>query len=172
MKIAIGCDHVGLELKPCIVEHLEKRGHTVQDFGTNSYERTDYPIYGKAVAEAVASGACEKGIVLCGTGVGISIAANKIHGTLFRTAVAPPQRYERAGARCARGGQRPGADDCGCVACGEIRGRQTRKACGYAYRTRPPALTVRHETKNTASFLQTKPCLSVYVEMLKNLSKC
>ncbi len=80
MKIAIGCDHVGLELKPCIVEHLEKRGHTVQDFGTNSYERTDYPIYGKAVAEAVASGACEKGIVLCGTGVGISIAANKIHG--------------------------------------------------------------------------------------------
>ena len=55
MKIAIGCDHVGLELKDCIAEHLKKHGHTVQDFGTNSGERTDYPIYGKAVAEAVAS---------------------------------------------------------------------------------------------------------------------
>ena len=80
MKIAIGCDHVGLELKDCIAEHLKKHGHTVQDFGTNSGERTDYPIYGKAVAEAVASGVCEKGIVLCGTGVGISIAANKVPG--------------------------------------------------------------------------------------------
>ncbi len=80
MKIAIGCDHVGFELKDCIAEHLEKHGHTVQDFGTNSGERTDYPVYGKAVAEAVASGACEKGIVLCGTGVGISIAANKVRG--------------------------------------------------------------------------------------------
>ena len=80
MKIGIGCDHVGYELKGRVTEHLRELGYEVVDFGTNSSERTDYPIYGEAVARAVASGACEKGILICGTGVGISLAANKVHG--------------------------------------------------------------------------------------------
>lgn len=80
MKIGIGCDHVGYELKGKVTEHLRELGYEVVDFGTNSYERTDYPIYGEAVARAVVSGACEKGILICGTGVGISLAANKVHG--------------------------------------------------------------------------------------------
>jgi len=80
MKIAIGCDHTALELKLHIKEYLENKGHTVEDFGTHSPERTDYPIYGKRVADAVACGRCERGILICGTGVGISLAANKVHG--------------------------------------------------------------------------------------------
>lgn len=80
MKIAIGCDHVGIILKPAITEHLIARGITVIDKGANSTERTDYPIYGKAVAEAVACGEVDLGIVICGSGIGISIAANKVKG--------------------------------------------------------------------------------------------
>ena len=80
MKIAIGNDHVGLELKPCIVDYLKELGHEVYDFGTNSSDRTDYPVYGLKVAESVAKGDCNCGIVICGTGVGISIAANKVKG--------------------------------------------------------------------------------------------
>ena len=78
--IAIGCDHVGFELKNHVVEYLQQNGHSIKDFGTNSTERTDYPVFGHAVAKAVASGECEKGIVICGTGVGISVAANKVPG--------------------------------------------------------------------------------------------
>lgn len=78
--IAIGCDHVGFELKNHVIEYLQQNGHSIKDFGTNSTERTDYPVFGHAVAKAVASGECEKGIVICGTGVGISIAANKVPG--------------------------------------------------------------------------------------------
>lgn len=78
--IAIGCDHVGFELKTRIIDHLQSQGHSIKDFGTHSTERTDYPIFGKAVANAVASRECDKGILICGTGVGISIAANKVHG--------------------------------------------------------------------------------------------
>ena len=80
MKIAIGSDHVGLELKPVIVEYLKELGHEVEDFGAYSKERTDYPIYGEKVAKAVIEGNYDCGIVMCGTGVGISIAANKIKG--------------------------------------------------------------------------------------------
>ena len=79
-QIAIGCDHVGFELKTHIIEHLQSKGYSIKDFGTHSTQRTDYPVFGKAVAEAVTSGECEKGILICGTGVGISIAANKVKG--------------------------------------------------------------------------------------------
>lgn len=80
MKIAIGNDHVAVEMKRHIVAYLEAKGHTPVNFGTDSTERADYPLYGKAVAEAVASGACEVGILICGTGIGISLAANKVKG--------------------------------------------------------------------------------------------
>ncbi len=80
MKIAIGCDHVGYELKKRVIDHLTEKGHEVVDFGTNSTKRTDYPIYGEKAANAVASGECDRGIVICGTGIGISISANKVKG--------------------------------------------------------------------------------------------
>lgn len=79
-KIAIGCDHVGFELKPVIIEHLESRGIEVVDFGTTNNQRTDYPIYGKSVAQAVVQEKVDGGILICGTGIGISIAANKLKG--------------------------------------------------------------------------------------------
>lgn len=80
MKIAIGSDHVGVELKPAIIEHLKEMGHEVEDFGPETAERTDYPIYGIRVAEAVAAGDFDGGVLICGTGVGISISANKVKG--------------------------------------------------------------------------------------------
>ncbi|EAD8594028.1 ribose 5-phosphate isomerase B [Listeria monocytogenes] len=80
MKIAIGNDHVGIELKPVIVAYLQDLGHGVDDFGAFSNERTDYPEYGKKVAESVAAGKSDLGILICGSGVGISIAANKVNG--------------------------------------------------------------------------------------------
>mgnify|MGYP002135145425 CR=1 FL=1 len=78
--IAIGCDHGGYELKQKILAHLRQRGLEYRDFGCDSTASVDYPVYGKAVAHAVASGECEKGIVICSTGIGISIAANKVKG--------------------------------------------------------------------------------------------
>ncbi|MBE6701829.1 MAG: ribose 5-phosphate isomerase B [Ruminococcaceae bacterium] len=80
MKIAIGNDHIAVDMKKHIVEYLEKKGYTLVNFGTDTTERVDYPLYGKAVAEAVASGECELGILICGTGIGISLAANKVKG--------------------------------------------------------------------------------------------
>ncbi|EAG5380724.1 ribose 5-phosphate isomerase B [Listeria monocytogenes] len=80
MKIAIGNDHVGIELKPVIVAYLQDLGHEVDDFGAFSNERTDYPEYGKKVAESVAAGKSDLGILICGSEVGISIAANKVNG--------------------------------------------------------------------------------------------
>ncbi|KAB8311670.1 MULTISPECIES: ribose 5-phosphate isomerase B [Rahnella] len=80
MNIAIGCDHVGFILKADIIGHLISRGMTVTDKGADENTRTDYPIYGKAVADAVVSGEADLGIVFCGSGIGISIAANKVHG--------------------------------------------------------------------------------------------
>lgn len=78
--IAIGSDHGGYGLKQEVMRHLEARGLEYKDLGCYSEESCDYPIYGKAVAQAVANGECEKGIVICGTGVGISISANKVPG--------------------------------------------------------------------------------------------
>lgn len=78
--IAIGSDHGGFELKKEIMAHLDERGLEYKDFGTYSDASCDYPVYGKAVANAVASGDCERGIIICGTGIGISITANKVHG--------------------------------------------------------------------------------------------
>ena len=78
--IAIGCDHGGFELKQEIITHLTKKGIDFEDFGCFSEASCDYTDYGKAVAEAVASGKYEKGILICGTGIGISITANKIKG--------------------------------------------------------------------------------------------
>lgn len=80
MKIAIGNDHSAVELKTIIKEHLEAKGYEVIDFGTNSSESCDYPLYGEKVGRSVASGEAELGIAICGTGVGISLAANKVKG--------------------------------------------------------------------------------------------
>jgi len=77
---AIGSDHGGFELKKEIMEHLKSRGIEYKDFGTHTEESCDYPTYGEAVARAVVSGECERGILICGTGIGISIAANKVKG--------------------------------------------------------------------------------------------
>jgi ribose 5-phosphate isomerase B len=80
MKIAIASDHGGYELKEYLKEHLAKRAVEVLDLGTNSEESVDYPAFGRACGEAVAKGEAHRGIVCCGTGIGISIAANKIKG--------------------------------------------------------------------------------------------
>lgn len=80
MRLAIGSDHVGMELKPIIMDYLKELGHEVEDFGAYSDERTDYPKYGKKVAEEVAQGNFDLGILICGSGVGISISANKVKG--------------------------------------------------------------------------------------------
>ena len=78
--IALGSDHGGFALKQEVIKHLEARGLEYKDYGTYSDASCDYPVYGKAVAHAVADGECEKGIIICGTGIGISIAANKVKG--------------------------------------------------------------------------------------------
>ena len=80
MKIAIGSDHGAFALKSKFIEHLEKQGHEVKDFGTYTLASCDYPDFAGAAAKAVASGECEKGIVLCTTGIGVSISANKVKG--------------------------------------------------------------------------------------------
>lgn len=80
MKIAIGCDHAAFSFKEEIKTYLTEKGHEVVDKGCYSPERADYPDHGIAVGEAVARGECERGIVICGSGIGISIAANKVKG--------------------------------------------------------------------------------------------
>ena len=78
--IAIGCDHGGYELKLEVSNHLKERGFEIKDFGCDSTASCDYPVYAKKVAEAVAGGECELGILICGTGIGMSMAANKVDG--------------------------------------------------------------------------------------------
>ena len=78
MKIAMGNDHTAIELKNIIKEFVEEKGYEVLDLGTNSTESCDYPVYGEKVGRAVAGGEADLGIVICGTGVGISLAANKV----------------------------------------------------------------------------------------------
>jgi ribose 5-phosphate isomerase B len=80
MKIALGSDHGGFELKEYIKEYLEKKGIEYVDYGTGSTESVDYPEYGYKVAKAVKNGECDRGIICCGTGIGISISANKVPG--------------------------------------------------------------------------------------------
>lgn len=80
MKIAIGCDHGGIVLKPAVIDTLTELGAEVEDFGTYDESSVDYPVYGLKVAEAVASGECDAGVLMCGTGIGISISANKVKG--------------------------------------------------------------------------------------------
>ena len=80
MKIVVGADHGGFAYKQKIVEFLKKKGITVEDYGTYSEESCDYPVFAKKVAQAVASGEFDRGILICGTGIGMSIAANKVKG--------------------------------------------------------------------------------------------
>ena len=80
MKIAIACDHGALDMKNMLVSYLQGQGHAVTDFGTHTNASCDYPEFAAAAAQAVASGECQRGIVLCTTGIGMSIAANKVKG--------------------------------------------------------------------------------------------
>lgn len=80
MKIAIACDHGGLNLKNAVIDYLKDNGYEYCDFGTHSYDSCDYPDYAVQAAEAVASGECDMGIVVCSTGIGVSIVANKVPG--------------------------------------------------------------------------------------------
>jgi ribose 5-phosphate isomerase B len=80
MKIAIGCDHGALDLKKAVIAHLTAQGHEIVDFGTHTLDSCDYPDFAAPAAKAVASSECEKGIVLCTTGIGVSITANKVDG--------------------------------------------------------------------------------------------
>ena len=80
MKIAFGCDHAGVALKQELIAHVSKKGHSTLNKGTDSLDVCHYPFFAKPVAEAVTSGAADLGILICGSGVGISIAANKFNG--------------------------------------------------------------------------------------------
>ena len=80
MKLAVGCDHAGFVLKGAVIEHLRSLGHDVIDCGTYSAESCDYPDYAAAVCEKITANEAERGILICGTGIGMSIAANKVRG--------------------------------------------------------------------------------------------
>ena len=78
--IAIACDHAGIDLKPAVIAVLDELGIPYKDFGTYTRESVEYPVYGARAANAVAKGECDRGIIMCGTGVGIGMAASKVHG--------------------------------------------------------------------------------------------
>lgn len=80
MRIVVGADHAGFTLKTEIADHLRSLGHEVIDVGTMSADRTDYPLWGARAAHKVTSGEAERGVIFCGSGIGIAIAANKVHG--------------------------------------------------------------------------------------------
>ena len=80
MKIAVACDHGGLQLKNALIKNMESQGYEVVDFGTYTKDSCDYPDYASKAAKAVAKGECDKGVVVCGTGIGVSIVANKVKG--------------------------------------------------------------------------------------------
>ena len=80
MKIAVACDHGGLNLKNALIAYLKKNGHEVKNFGTDTLDSCDYPDYAVLAAEAVAKGECDRGIVVCSSGIGVSIVANKVPG--------------------------------------------------------------------------------------------
>jgi ribose 5-phosphate isomerase B len=80
MKIAVGCDNLALDLKHKVMDKLVKEGHEIKDFGCYSADPVDYPTYGEMVARAVAAGEYERGILICGTGIGMCITANKVKG--------------------------------------------------------------------------------------------
>lgn len=91
MNLAIAADHAGVDLKSALKASLEASGHTVMDYGTNSAESVDYPDYAAPVARAVASGEADRGILICGSGVGMSIAANKVRGVRAALGVSPEE---------------------------------------------------------------------------------
>ena len=123
MKVAIGNDHAAVALKHHIVKYLEEKGYEVLNLGIDVVERTDYPLRGEEVARAVVSGKADRGIVICGTGVGISLAANKVHG--IRCACVS----EPVSARMCRA-----HNDCNMIAFGErIVGPQTAEAIVAAF---------------------------------------
>ncbi len=80
MKIAVACDHGGFRFKNVLIQEMKNPGYEVVDFGTYNEDRCDYPDYAVKAARAVASGECEKGVVVCGTGIGVAITCNKVHG--------------------------------------------------------------------------------------------
>lgn len=80
MKIALACDHGGLNLKNAVKKYLEDNGYEYEDFGTDTTDSCDYPDYALPAAQAVAQGKCDKGILICSTGIGVSIVANKVNG--------------------------------------------------------------------------------------------
>ena len=80
MKISIACDHGGLELKNQLAEYIKSLGHEVVDYGTDSHDSCDYPDFAKPAAMAVSNGECERGVVVCTTGIGVSMVANKVNG--------------------------------------------------------------------------------------------
>ncbi|MCR5457205.1 MAG: ribose 5-phosphate isomerase B [Clostridiales bacterium] len=92
-KIAIASDHAGFEYKSAITDYLKKRGYEVIDFGTDSDKSVDYPVYAKKLCSAILSGQCEKGVLLCGTGIGMSMAANRFNG--IRAALCPIPEYAK-----------------------------------------------------------------------------
>jgi ribose 5-phosphate isomerase B len=80
LKVAVGCDHAGFALKGCVIDLLRELGHEIEDVGTYDTQPADYPDYALKVGLAVASGGCQRGVVVCGSGVGASVAANKVPG--------------------------------------------------------------------------------------------
>ena len=117
MKIAVGCDHGALALKNRVVEHLQNKGYEVTDVGTYTLDSCDYPDYAAKAARLVASGECERGIVMCTTGIGVSIAANKVDGVrcaLLSDLMSARLTHDGAG-RCG-GGRGTGAGNRGYLA--------------------------------------------------------